>query len=98
MALGGANVSSRMAGSTGDLLLKIVYFIQHCLQIYFHAFTSILCYTKHFFKNVKCYTYMYNCICVYIYLFIIWVILKYISYDDNIMKTNAEKYIRTAPR
>ena len=35
---------------------------------------------------------------IYIYLFIIWVILKYISYDDNIMKTNAEKYIRTAPR
>ena len=93
MALGGANVSSRMAGSTGDLLLKIVISSNIVYKYIFMLSRRFMLY-KAFFQECEM-LYIYIIVYVYIYL---WVILKYISYDDNIMKTNAEKYIRTAPR
>ena len=76
MALGGANVSSRMAGSTGDLLLKIVISSNIVYKYIFMLSRRFMLY-KAFSKNVKCYTYIYICIIVYVYIYI------YIYYMGN---------------
>ena len=82
MALGGANVSSRMAGSTGDLLLKIVISSNIVYKYIFMLSRRFMLYKAFFQECEMLYIYIYICIIVYvyiyIYLFIIWVILKYI--------------------